>query len=269
MKAQDRRKAYALLKEIVTQYRAILGGNLVGMYLHGSLAFDCFRWEASDIDFLVVVQVPPSPDEKLALLRILSGLERSAPPKGFEMSVVLERECLHFRSPTPFELHYSNAHAARFQSDPAAYCATMHGTDPDLAAHFTVIRSVGRAYLRRLWRCTARGVSAQHSGGCFRRGKRRCVRLYRFKSMPRAGICAGWAGAVQGAGRALGAGPFAAGGCAGSLRRACKLRRRRSLRPGRRCFPSLRPFYAQQDPFAALSAKKEPRVLRDSLFEYR
>lgn len=145
MKAQDRRKAYALLKEIVTQYRAILGGNLVGMYLHGSLAFGCFRWEASDIDFLVVTQAPPSPDEKLALLRVLSGLERSAPPKGFEMSVVLERECLHFRYPTPFELHYSNAHATRFQSDPAAYCAAMHGTDPDLAAHFTVIRSVGRA----------------------------------------------------------------------------------------------------------------------------
>ena len=144
MKTQNARKAFALLKEIVLQYRAILGENLVGIYLHGSLAFGCFRWETSDIDFLVAVQAPPSLDEKLALLRVLAGLERSAPSKGFEMSVALERECLHFRYSTPFELHYSKAHSARFQCDPAAYCAAMHGVDPDLAAHFTVVRNVGR-----------------------------------------------------------------------------------------------------------------------------
>ncbi len=145
MKMQDQQRAFALLDEIVLRYRVILGEKLAGVYLHGSLAFGCFRWETGDIDFLVVVKTAPTLAEKQALVCVLLGLEGSGPPKGFEMSVVLERECLYFRYPTPFELHYSKVHSARFQSDLAAYCAAMHGTDPDLAAHFTIVRSTGRA----------------------------------------------------------------------------------------------------------------------------
>ena len=46
-------------------------------------------------------------------------------------------------SPAPYELHYSPMHRARCLRDLPAYCAEMHGADPDLAAHFTVARAVG------------------------------------------------------------------------------------------------------------------------------
>lgn len=133
-----------LLEKIKISYRAILCPKLVGIYVHGSLAFGCFRWESSDIDFVVVVSELLSQSEKEALLSALLELDAYAPPKGFEMSVVLEGVCNSFLYPTPFELHFSNTHKDRCREDLSQYCQTMNGTDKDLAAHFTVIHHVGQ-----------------------------------------------------------------------------------------------------------------------------
>lgn len=132
-----------LLQEICSAYRAVLGGKLDGFYVHGSLAFGCFTWATGDLDFIACVNAPLTQPEKEALVRLLLDRTPDAPPKGFEMSVVLTEHCRHFIHPTPFELHFSNAHKARAEADLAAYCREMHGTDPDLAAHFTVLHHVG------------------------------------------------------------------------------------------------------------------------------
>lgn len=145
--ANDRYKS--LLQQVAQDYRHILGDNLWGIYLHGSLAFGCFHPERSDIDFLVVVEKPLSLGEKEALLRTLLEREAQAPPKGFEMSVVLLRYCRQFCYPTPFELHYSISHRQRYAAGPRAFCEAMHGEDPDLAAHFTVTRAVGQVLCGR------------------------------------------------------------------------------------------------------------------------
>ena len=136
--------AHALLNRICDEYRAILGSKLTGVYLHGSLAFGCFTWATGDIDFLVVVEEPLAQLEKESLIRVLLDMTHDAPPKGFEMSVVLRKDCAPVVHPVPFELHFSNAHKARAEADLSAYCRDMHGTDPDLAAHFTVVRAVGQ-----------------------------------------------------------------------------------------------------------------------------
>ena len=64
-------QAPALLQQIKNEYLAILGDTMVGFYVHGSLAFGCFSWERSDIDFLVVVSEEPTAGQKHALIRIL------------------------------------------------------------------------------------------------------------------------------------------------------------------------------------------------------
>lgn len=134
----------AILDKAVSGYRAILGDNLVGVYLHGSLAFGCFAWEQSDIDFIAVVQEPMSLEEKRAILKLLLELTPICPPKGIEMSVVLLKDCRDFHHPAPFELHFSNAWLRAVREDLDGYLASPHGGDPDLAAHFTVIRAVGK-----------------------------------------------------------------------------------------------------------------------------
>lgn len=139
-----RAEAWALLHTIAREYQAILGDNLRGVYAHGSMAFGCFDPAQSDMDFLVVVEQPPTEEQKARMLEILLLLDEHAPAKGFEMSVVLAKDCAVPVHPVPFCLHFSNAHKAACQQDVMGYVARMKGEDPDLAAHFTVTRAVGK-----------------------------------------------------------------------------------------------------------------------------
>lgn len=132
-----------ILQQIKLSYQRILKEKLMGIYIHGSIAFHCFHWEKSDIDFLVVVNQKLSLKEKEALIAVLLELDPQCPPKGLEMSVVLEQVCSPFEYPTPFELHFSNAYKERCRTDLKQYCLSMNGVDKDLAAHFTVVRNVG------------------------------------------------------------------------------------------------------------------------------
>lgn len=132
-----------ILNIITNEYKNVLGNNLVGIYVHGSLAFGCFNPNKSDIDFIAVVDISPTIEEKEVLIKTLLNLSAEAPRKGFEMSVVLSEYCKHFVYPTPFELHYSIAHVHSCNNSLREYCTSMKGIDKDLAAHFTVIKSVG------------------------------------------------------------------------------------------------------------------------------
>lgn len=136
-------REHDLLRRIRAAYQEILGSALTGLYVHGSLALGCFCWERSDIDFLAVVKRPLTQAQKEALIRALLALDADGPPKGLEMSVVLESVCKPFQYPTPFELHFSNMHKQACRENLARYCRDMNGVDPDLAAHFTITRKAG------------------------------------------------------------------------------------------------------------------------------
>ena len=42
------------IEKLLADLKATLSGNLVGIYLHGSLAMGCFNPERSDIDLLAI-----------------------------------------------------------------------------------------------------------------------------------------------------------------------------------------------------------------------
>ena len=138
-------RVHNLLDSLRSAFDQALGSNLTGLYVHGSLAFGCFSWQRSDVDLIAVAHRPLTQAEKLALLQALVRLLPDSPPKGLEMSVVLEAACKPFLYPTPYELHFSNAWLACYRTDPLALCETAGKTDIDLAAHFTVLRAVGYA----------------------------------------------------------------------------------------------------------------------------
>jgi len=130
---------YKILDRIVKAYKGILGTNLVGVYLHGSLAMGCYT-DSSDIDFLVVVKEPMDHKTKRELIEAILYIE-GLPKKGLEMSVILERYARDFVYPTPFELHYSDFHRKRYIADENYICGGF--TDPDLAAHITIVKHRG------------------------------------------------------------------------------------------------------------------------------
>lgn len=124
-----------ILDVIIEKYKKILHENLVGIYLHGSLAMGCYTSE-SDIDLLVVVREPMDVETKKNLIKSILYLD-GLPKKGIEMSVILEKYAKEFIYPTPFELHYSDFHRNRYLSDSSYLCEGS--IDRDLAAHFTII----------------------------------------------------------------------------------------------------------------------------------
>ncbi|MGM9639448.1 MAG: aminoglycoside adenylyltransferase domain-containing protein [Butyricicoccaceae bacterium] len=136
--------AAAVLEEIVRGSRAVFGDGLTGVYLHGSAAMDCFNPKTSDLDLLVVIEKPASMEEKLAFLRMLLEEDRQAPAGGIELSLLRREVCAPFRHPTPFELHFSPMHRTRAGRDPVEYVRQMRGSDPDLAAHVTILCCRGR-----------------------------------------------------------------------------------------------------------------------------
>lgn len=132
-----------VLKSVSIEYKNILGDNLVGIYVHGSIALGCFNFDKSDIDYIVVVNKPLTEEIKLKLMNVTIELNKKAPSKGLEMSIVLKKYCTNFIYPTPFELHFSNMHLGWYNSDSKDYCKNMNGFDKDLAAHFTIIKNSG------------------------------------------------------------------------------------------------------------------------------
>lgn len=133
-----------LLEQFVSGSKAIFGGNLVGIYLHGSAVMGCFHPQKSDLDLLVVIREHASDAAKRQFMDLVVELNKQAPPKGLELSVVKETVCSPFVYPTPFELHFSNTHLQWYQSNPQEYVEKMKGTDKDLAAHFTITYHRGK-----------------------------------------------------------------------------------------------------------------------------
>lgn len=139
--------AEALLARIKNDFADILQDRLVGLYVHGSLAWGCFRWEKSDIDLLLVTSGDLPVETKEKLCRVLHEMEPDAPDKGFEMCVLTEKDCKHIVYPTPFILHYSKMHSAAFAEDARAYVEHMNGLDPDIVCHIAEARTACKVLL--------------------------------------------------------------------------------------------------------------------------
>ncbi len=144
---KDMSDADKIVGYIKEKYLEILKENLVGIYLHGSLAADCFQWETSDIDFLVVVNEEPAVEKKIALVESLYAIQKDAPPAGFEMSVLLSKDCKEPEPPMPYVLHYSNMWKESYEKDPRGFCEGMHGSDPDLTTHILSLHAYGEVIL--------------------------------------------------------------------------------------------------------------------------
>lgn len=133
-----------ILDRMVESSKEIFKEALTGVYLHGSLAMGCFNPKKSDIDLIIMIEQDITDEQKLAFMSVVTKLNEQAPQKGIEMSVVKKEYCKEFVYPTPYELHFSNAHLQWFQENPTDYIAKMKGTDKDLAAHFTIINRYGK-----------------------------------------------------------------------------------------------------------------------------
>jgi streptomycin 3"-adenylyltransferase len=122
-----------------------LESNLMGVYLHGSLALGCFNPRTSDIDLLVLTDREIPLLTKKALVHLLLSI--SGIPHPIEISFLSQGNLTPWKYPTPFEFHYSEGWRERFNEDLATgswkQLCEQPQTDTDLAAHITVTRHRG------------------------------------------------------------------------------------------------------------------------------
>ncbi|WP_058301526.1 aminoglycoside adenylyltransferase domain-containing protein [Gorillibacterium timonense] len=120
--------------------------NLVGLYLHGSLAMGCFNPSRSDIDLLIVVKEPlPTLSAKQLSHKILSL--RDEIENGIECSVILEAALLESVYPTPCEFHFSDYHREQYRANEHYLIGGYE--DQDLASQITVAYHRGRTLYGR------------------------------------------------------------------------------------------------------------------------
>lgn len=135
-----RRQVTALVTDLATT----LGDELLGVYLHGSLAMGCFNPQRSDVDILVATRGRLPALARPRLARLL--LKLSGGPAPIELSVVNAAGLHPWRHPAPYEFHYSEDWRDRTQAHLLNNTwpeAESEPTDPDLAAHVAVTLARG------------------------------------------------------------------------------------------------------------------------------
>ncbi len=133
-----------VLKEVTGIFANQLNENLVGVYLHGSMAFGCFNEKQSDIDIIVITKKPPTTKDKLVICKGLSDIWEKGTEKGFEVSIVTLENAKVFTHPCHFELHLSGGCINWYRKDPEDFVNQMVGEDGDIARHFAVIKQCGQ-----------------------------------------------------------------------------------------------------------------------------
>jgi streptomycin 3"-adenylyltransferase len=130
----------AQVEALVSGLRDALGDNLVGIYLHGSLALGCFNPKRSDIDVLVVTGHPLADEERSRVAHTL--LRLSGDPNAIELSTLARGYLEPWRHPSPYDFHFGERRRSQMERGDFG---TSGETDVDLAAHVTVARRAGVA----------------------------------------------------------------------------------------------------------------------------
>jgi streptomycin 3"-adenylyltransferase len=161
------------LERITATIRSLQASQLVGIYLHGSLAMGCYHPRRSDIDFLVVTDGPLQLGRKREMARAMLEIDAAAPGGGLEMSVVTRAAAERPAYPTPFELHFSRDWADAYRDGQLDLASSR--TDADLPGHFVITRERGRVLWGEPIERVFGPVPAEHYTASIVRDAQQCV----------------------------------------------------------------------------------------------
>ncbi len=135
----------AQVERLIAGFRRELADNLIGVYLHGSLAPGCFNPLRSDIDLLVATRQKIKLEIKYALARLILAISRQ--PAPIEISFLTFDDLHPWRHPTPYDFHYSEDWREKIERELAdddwKSWNDAARFDGDLAAHVTVLNHRG------------------------------------------------------------------------------------------------------------------------------
>lgn len=128
--------------DLVSVLESELSDNLVGIYLHGSLAMGCYYRPKSDLDVIVVVQNLIGADTaKKTDMAIAKQADKRPTTGNIELSIITAYTAKNIPIPVPFELHYSTAWHEKSLTGDNKYDSSK--TDIDLLSHLMYVRQRG------------------------------------------------------------------------------------------------------------------------------
>ncbi|TBL79154.1 aminoglycoside adenylyltransferase domain-containing protein [Paenibacillus thalictri] len=130
------------VEKLVERLKTILGNQLIGIYLHGSLAMGCYYRPKSDIDLIVVVNGKLAADLAKTVGVAIANETVNRPTTGnVELSVITSEVARQVPVPTPFEVHYSSGWQEKILKDEIDY--SKEKTDVDLPSHLAYVTQRG------------------------------------------------------------------------------------------------------------------------------
>lgn len=92
------------LSQIIKKVKLILKSNLMGIYLHGSVATEGYKPWTSDIDLVIIVKNKLSKRNKNQIINYFKEVSKKKPV--MEATFVLEKEVKSLKYPMNFELYF-------------------------------------------------------------------------------------------------------------------------------------------------------------------
>ena len=103
------------VRTLQTESQRVLGENLVGFYLHGSLALGGFNPVRSDVNIVAVTKQRMDTEVERALVTLL--LRVSKMPCPVSIHFLAQHDIFPFQNPLPYDLYYNEAMRESKQQD--------------------------------------------------------------------------------------------------------------------------------------------------------
>lgn len=140
------KEVFEQISGAVDIWKRLLGEELVGVYLHGSIALNAFQPDSGDIDLLAVTKGALSVSHKLEIAKELIAIDRR--PRPLEVSAVKLEDARNWRTPGNCVFHYSDLwtekYLERFEHPAFALrVVDQEFPDADVTSYIRLIRECG------------------------------------------------------------------------------------------------------------------------------
>lgn len=102
------------IKNVTDAWLKCIGESVIGIYIHGSIALNCFLEGVSDIDILIICDRRISRDERLLIFRNIIDID--CKPSHLEMSAIWINDLNPWKYPTPCQFHYSDSWTEHYKN---------------------------------------------------------------------------------------------------------------------------------------------------------
>lgn len=102
------------IRNVTDTWLKCMGESVIGIYIHGSIALNCFIEGVSDIDILIICDRRISRDERLLISKNI--IEIDCKPSPLEMSAIWIKDLNPWKYPTPCQFHYSDSWTEHYKN---------------------------------------------------------------------------------------------------------------------------------------------------------